>query len=692
MAEITDPALLAQLNGGPIEITDPKILAQLNGTAPVEEPGMIAAGARVAGLGARAAAQAPVSAVLGLPAAVGDSFMGVGRDILYGGKLALSKTGAVEAPDPKNYYSRDNWPLSGAASKVAAAIPDAVGLPEPKTTKEKMGTAAAEGVLSAMTGVGIGNSIARFGPAAWQAAGRFFADAPKLQATAGALGGAAGEYVTNELGANQEGAITASVAANALPFLARGAYRGVTHSNLGTLEGRERIAGQALREAASDPDRAIANLQGARSRVPGFMQFSTNAAQDYGLASNAQKFRDWGEGLPAQLEANNNRVVSGWFDRFSGADTGGAPTTRREANTVATNDLRAMDLRNRPRMDITELLDDLARESNARRNPNSPQTAVSAAGEIRSDLMSRAFPRINSRREVIGYTIPPEALYTQRRDITGASRPSADPNARLPNVRQAGAYTRTVVDRIDEALGDVTGGDFNRYITDQRARRNIADRQEFMADFADRKSLPSYAPDGSMQINKGGFLSAMKDVNADRPVGGSGRTTTLNKVRETDPMVGSFLDALQADLNAASFVDSPGLKSRGSSTSRNADIGANIDDITKSNRSIGDRVVGPVAGLASRFLGLPGELSGATNSGVAALANSRARDAGAGVRRIIGAAEVDPAAMARLMALPENARRSFLGSAGRGALEASRAYPGFMSGSRSNERRERRYR
>jgi hypothetical protein len=379
--EVTDPELLKLLNGGadgpqPLEftvtahpktepVTDPVTLAALN--APAERSLTDQVG-HTGGVAARAAAQGVVGGFLA-PSAL---TMDAARNLAYGGKLALAKTGLVDAPDPTNYYGSKNdtyFPTLAMTNEAAAAIPNAMGLPQPETRAERIGSAVVEGVSGGLSGVGLGRGLVKFGPRVAREAGEWIATNPVRQAIAGGTGGAAAQTAV-EAGANEKGAVGAGVIGGLLPMVTH--MRGTGRVTSTTEPGQRAIAGSVLREISRDPDAAIQNLEGAgNTAVPGFQHLSSNAARDPGIAAISPKLRDWAKlhnsGGVMDIEHNNSTILSNALDSL-GATGGTAEATRRLTRGAGDTRLAAMDLENLPNMDITPVLRDLERASDLR-NP-----------------------------------------------------------------------------------------------------------------------------------------------------------------------------------------------------------------------------------------------------------------------------------------------------------------------------------
>jgi hypothetical protein len=698
---ITDAELLKLLNSAPADpssVVDPAILAQLNG-APVpaapQERGVLDRLGHAAGITYRAAGQGLASGVIGLPALVADSVYGVGRDLSYGGKYLLSKTGAVEAPDPKNYYGENNFPLSTLALKAGAAVPDALGLPKPQTPEERIVTSGVEGLYSAATGAGLGAAMLKAGIA--PTAATVMATGPKSQAAAGALGGV-GSQAAAEEGITGSGQVATGVAASLLPMLANLRSGRVTSA---TPAGQSSIAGKVLREVAEDPATALRNLDTAgNTRISGFQHFGSNASKDLGIAAVHAPMRQWANlegGAAAALEEANSSVLSRALDRM-GAAPGTADATRRMAETAAEREVPAMRLGALPNIDITHIISDLERASNLR-NRGVRSASAEAAEQMRERLVSASRPvysiQQDGSRQLVGYRINPENLHNARLDFVSPP-PAGSGNDRLSGVRYAGQTGRDIRRRIDEELNVATGGMYSDYLGEQRAIRGAADAQGFMSDIANKSSRDMGANrtrTGDREIIPGSFLASMSELRTDKPIAGGKRSMSVERL---DPMRRSFLEGVAGDLQDANFVNQRGIATRGSNTQQIQDLKDRIAAEVATNRGpvaktvstvlpfldaatsgIG-RIMGPGAHMAAR------SVVGRAREGL----TGRAESATQAVQRQLGMAEVDPAYMAMLMRQPVPYRPTVAGMAGRGALRAGQfGIQGFLAGERTERYR-----
>lgn len=107
-------------------------------------------------------------------------------------------------------------------ARIGMNIADALGLPKPETSSERISGALQKGLLGGLGGAGVANAVAKGTTGTTQAVAQMAASRPGLQAAAGAGAGAAGQ-VAQEEGASPLGQMAASLAGGIATPLALGA-------------------------------------------------------------------------------------------------------------------------------------------------------------------------------------------------------------------------------------------------------------------------------------------------------------------------------------------------------------------------------------------------------------------------------------------------------------------------------------
>jgi hypothetical protein len=402
-------------------------------------------------VGQRAAVQGLAGGVLGLPAMVGDAFMGVGRDIAYGAKKGASKLGLAEAPDPKNYYGEGTaFPLSAKAAAAAEALPNVAGLDRPETRGERIGSAALEGAASGLSGAGVGALLAR-APGVAGTVGKFLAGETGTQAAAGALGGA-GAQVAGEEGATAAGQTMAGVAASMLPLVAR-ARSGRTLST--TPAGQERIAGEIARNRVGEPN-VTPTLQRLESQNVGITNMPMDAvaaSRSPELAAVEPSLRTWSEGAEHGIREAQSTALDRALNA-QGAAPGLAAQSRRTAQAADAAAIQDMNLSGAGDINVTGLMGDVSRQSRVGRGTGRQAPTADAMAEIRDRLARDRTsvpvyrPNPNGGPPVFsGYRSNPADLAAVRAELSEA-RFSAEPHKSLPTARNAARETRPILGKL----------------------------------------------------------------------------------------------------------------------------------------------------------------------------------------------------------------------------------------------------
>lgn len=187
--EVTDPAVLAQLNGtdsDPKEVTDPDVLAKLN--APDDTSATEETTGRIAGLGARALSSG-VAHLAGIPQMAVDAMNPMAAGVRNAAEAQSDAASGPYKPSLADFVHPERW--QKAAEYFAEKGSNAAGLPTPTTDAERIGSKAVEalpsGILAPEAPIAAGLSAAAGSAASegTKAAGY----GPVAQTAAGLLGG-----------------------------------------------------------------------------------------------------------------------------------------------------------------------------------------------------------------------------------------------------------------------------------------------------------------------------------------------------------------------------------------------------------------------------------------------------------------------------------------------------------------------
>lgn len=726
-----------QIDGQTVEVPDDATDDEINGLFPAPKPELDGAG-RVGGFLAKYGLSGAAKGVASIPALAADSVMGVGRDIAYGGKLALSKTGAVEAPDPKNYYGDGPaFPVTTAAMGAADRLGDAAtgGLIQANTPGERIAAAGVEGVTGGLAGTGVGSFLARLGAAAGsgavaqgvRGAGNFLAAEPGVQAASGAAAGIAGTAAGESDVIRDKLPDWAPTAIGMAAGVGTGLGASAVRASLGydptsgryirstNTEGQTRLRNQILQGMADDPGAAARNLEnrtateGAADFVfPGYRELTTNAAQDPGLAQQVPLLHKYaGADVPAAMRDNSIAVNRRFINE--GAGEGMAQEARDQAEAMSRRDLSRFGLtegsagRNPP-----VRVDDMLAELRARTRGDRPGTTDATRAVNRES--ANALRAVSERRRVqigtnaegepiyeIQHWATPERLQSVRQDLSESLAPPK-PNApatRIPSAQRARGETGRVMGTVDERIGDnvddIAGPqrttiDYAGYLARQRGLRQEADERSFMRALLEDVG-PSTDPTTGLQMVQPSKMGRFfNEKNVDRAIPGSDNPSM--SIGRLNPARQGFLREAEEVGQVANYSNAPGTGTKGSNTNANNWNEARIANAVREGQAPLERVGDAIS--RTPFLGPLSRGAGTLFRGGQKSARDQAAET---VQRMLGQTVTDRGAAIDALRGPVLPQRGFGISAGRTGVRAGQ-YTGqsFLAEQRRREERGRRFR
>ena len=485
--------------------------------------------ARQAGLSARPMAQAVMTA---------------------GGMLPLAVDPLVNL---FNLAAGTNVPTMTQATQTTL---NRMGFPEPRTAQERV----VQDVAQAGYGVGgLANLAARAAPMVTSQIGQgvtqMLATNPQAQSSAALAASAAGGALREgefSPGLQLAGAMGAGMIAPGGPTLsttqrALAAPAGLVKPF--TREGREVIAGNVLRNVATDPERAIQNLQSAQSTVPGLRITTAAAARDPGLAGLETPLRsavfDPSNQFGARLSANQQTLMDA-FRRISGR-----PGSIEAAETKRTNitaPMRESAFANAQPVSVEPIA---AAILNITSNPATQrQTVDQAMGYVTDLLAKRVDPETG--------TINPMALYSVRKDITDAmaGKLSGD----LANLRLARGQLSSLLPVIDSTIEAGAPG-FNRYMQQFAKSSSAIDQMRLL------QGIESRVTTGQPNIMTGEPVLAASALRRQVAAKSEELGTQLS------PAAQRRLDNIINEINRGQAATAPGVKAPGSNTFQNMSMG-----------------------------------------------------------------------------------------------------------------------
>ena len=434
-----------------------------------------------------------------------------------------------------------------------------VGFPQPRTGQER--------VIQDVASAGYGTSgIARAAgevaprlPGMARELAQFFAQSPKAQ-TAAALTASTAGGMLREGGAPPAlqvgGAMLAGMVAPGGPTLSTTQRALAAPSGLVkpfTQAGREVIVGNVLNKLATDPQRAMQNLQQAQPLVPGVRVTTAAGARDPGLAAAETAIRalDQSGAFPSVLSANQQALLES-FRKLGGrggdVTTPGSIPYAEAKRTSITAPLRESAFANKQPVSVLPIADAI---SSIMANPATQRKTVDEAmGYVNNLLAKRIDPETG--------TIDPMALYSVRKDITDAM--AGKLSGEQANLRLAKGQLAELLPIIDNVIESGAPG-FKNYMQKFEKSSSAIDQMKIM------QGIEAQVTTGQPNLMTGEPVLAA----------GALRRQLATKAEEIgaqlSPPAQRRLDNIIDEINRGQAATAPGVKAPGSNTFQNMSMG-----------------------------------------------------------------------------------------------------------------------
>ena len=430
-----------------------------------------------------------------------------------------------------------------------------MGFPEPRTAQER--------VVQDISGAGYGTAgvakvagqVAPMLPEMGRDVAQFFAQSPQAQ-TAAALTASTAAGALREGGAPPAlqlgGAMLAGMAAPGGPSLPATQRALTVPKSLVqpfTQQGREVMVGNVLRNVATDPERAIANLQAARPTVPGVQLTTAAGARDPGLAGLEGPLRsatfDPSNLFGARLSANQQALMDA-FQRTAGRP-GSIPYAEAKRARI-TAPMREQAFLNAPPVSVEPVAAAIQAITS---NPATQRQTVDQAMKYVSDLLvKRVDPETG--------TINPMALYSVRKDITDAmaGKLSGD----LANLRLARGQLADLLPVIDRTIESGAPG-FSKYMEQFAKSSKPIDQMELL------QAIQSKVTTGQPNIMTGEPVLAAAALRRQLAAKREELGTDLSPAAQRN------IDNIINEINRGQAATAPGVRAPGSNTFQNLSMG-----------------------------------------------------------------------------------------------------------------------
>lgn len=434
-----------------------------------------------------------------------------------------------------------------------------IGFPTPKTAQERV----IQDVATAGYGTGAVTSaaskIAPKLPGLASDVAKFFAQSPQAQSAAALTASSAGGML-REGGAPPAlqvgGAMLAGMVAPGGPKLtptqkileAPGAM-----VKPFTQTGREVIVGNVLNRLATDPERAMQNLQQAQPLVPGVRVTTAAGARDPGLAAAETAIRalDQSGAFPSVLSANQQALLESF--RRLGGRAGDVTTPGSIPYAEAKRTAITKPMREEAFAGVTVDPETFQRGINLVVNKAIDNVMASPVG-VRQDVevaMKFAADRIKRAKT-------PEELYEVRKDLAGAAQGKY--NQENPSLRLAKGQLNEVIRSVDDVI-DAAAPGFKNYMAQYEKSSSAIDQMRLL------QGIESKVTTGQTNLM----------TNEPVLAAGALRRQVATKAEEIgaklSPAAQRRLDNIIDEINRGQAATAPGVKAPGSNTFQNMSMG-----------------------------------------------------------------------------------------------------------------------
>jgi hypothetical protein len=453
-----------------------------------------------------------------------------------------------------NLYNLATGSSAPTMTKAVDTTLTAAGFPQPQTGTERV----VQDVAGAGYSVGgAANLAARAAPfltgTVPREVAKFFSTSPQAQAAAAtAASGAAG--MLREGGAPPAlqvgGAMMAGMVAPGGPTLsttqrALAAPGGLVRPF--TQEGREVIVGNVLRNLATDPDRAIANLRQAQTTVPGVRVTTAAGARDPGLAAAETPIRalDQSGAFPSILTGNQQALMEA-YRRISGKP--GSVQRAEDKRFGITAPMRDSAFANAQPVSIAPIMQSI--EATMADPAKQRQTVDEAMNYVSKLIKKRADPQTGA--------INPMALYSIRKDIRLAMQGQLAGDA--ANLRLAKGELKALLPVIDDVIESGAPG-FKNYMQQFEKSSSAIDQMRLL------QGIESKVTTGMPNLMTGEPVLAAAALRRQLAAKSEELGTQLSDAAQRR------LDNIIFEINRGQAATAPGVKAPGSDTFKNMSMG-----------------------------------------------------------------------------------------------------------------------
>jgi hypothetical protein len=314
-----------------------------------------------------------------------------------------------------------------------------------------------------------------------------------------------------------------------------------------TQEGREVLVGDVLRKLATNPDRAISNLQQAAPTVPGVRVTTAAGARDPGLAAAETPIRALDQsGAFGSVVSENQQALMDAFRRLSGKP--GSIERAETKRSDITAPMRNKAFANSQPVSVEPIS---AAIQGITSNPATQRRTVDQAMKYVAGLLDeRVDPKTG--------TIDPMALYGVRKDIGDAM--SGQLSGDLANLRLARSQLSDLMPVIDSVIESGAPG-FNRYMQQFAKSSSAIDQMKLL------QGIESKVTTGQPNLMTGEPVLAASALRRQL------KQKSEDIGADLSPSAQRKLDNIINEINRGQAATAPGVKAPGSNTFQNMSMG-----------------------------------------------------------------------------------------------------------------------
>lgn len=451
------------------------------------------------------------------------------------------------------------------ASESLQNLLNMVGLPQPKNAQERV----VQDVLGGMSGVGAAPAIARgvskVAPKAAASMSPLMQRLGTQTVAGGAAGGGAGG--AREAGGGTGAQLTAGLGLGLIAPTVTGTL-GATQSGLRALgqpfsrTGQERMAGNLLRQQATDPLAATQRMEQYSPPVPGSQPTMAATSGDYGLASIERTLSQFPEaaGEYAKRQAQNNAARNLLMEKYTADKVLDDAIIKRDA---ITEPIRTNAFANKNQVKptaVVEKIDDILR---------SPV----GARELVRDQLNGIKTRIQSEIGDTGFA-DPERLYSIRKDINDIIEGNVA-GSRAENTRKVASGQLIEIRNVLDGIIENGAPGYSEYMRMYRTMSQPINQVKTMENISTKASGGTIDPQtGFRSYTPVRFSKLVEQVESD----------PRNPLSKTQLGV---LKKVAKELDDGAIVNLPGIKPAGSDTFKNLTVASLLGNISSNPNSRG---------------------------------------------------------------------------------------------------------